>query len=117
MAINNQIEWTKGIKAFLLKLRMFPKFLRVKKYMDKSAAEVMDSFFNEEKLKAIFMGILADFVVKPSEFPGLGVPLTNVETAFDTRIPVDIPPAMREHFRSSQILSQIQGHDRGSRRD
>jgi phytoene dehydrogenase-like protein len=36
------------------------------------------------------MGILADFVVKPSEFPGLGVPVSNVETAFDKRIPIEI---------------------------
>ena len=90
MAINNRLEWAKGLEAIWLKLKIFPKFLKVKKYMDKSAAEIMDSFFNEPKLKAVFMGILADFVVKPSEFPGLGVPVSNVETAFDKRIPIDI---------------------------
>jgi phytoene desaturase len=90
MAINNRLEWAKCIEAIWLKLKIFPKFLKVKKYMDKSAAEIMDSFFNEPKLKAIFMGILADFVVKPSEFPGLGVPVLNVETAFDKRIPIKI---------------------------
>ena len=90
MAINNQLEWTKGLKAIWLKLKLLPKFLKVKKYFDKSAAEIMDSFFDEPKLKAVFMGILADFVVKPSEFPGLGVPVSNVETAFDKRIPIKI---------------------------
>ncbi|MFX0075784.1 MAG: phytoene desaturase family protein [Candidatus Hermodarchaeota archaeon] len=90
MAINNQLEWSKGLKALWLKLKIFPKFLKVKKYMDKSAAEIMDNFFNEPKLKAVFMGILADFVVKPSEFPGLGVPVSNVETAFDKRMPIEI---------------------------
>ena len=90
MAINNRLEWAKGLEAIWLKLKIFPKFLKVKKYMDKSAAEIMDSFFKEPKLKAVFMGILADFVVKPSEFPGLGVPVSNVETAFDKRIPIDI---------------------------
>ena len=90
MAINSRLEWTKGIKSIWLKLKLLPKFLKVKKYMDKSAAEIMDSFFHEPKLKAVFMGILADFVVKPSEFPGLGVPLCNVETAFDKRIPLKI---------------------------
>jgi phytoene dehydrogenase-like protein len=34
------------------------------------------------------MGILADFVVKPSEFFGLGIPFFNVETAFEKRIPI-----------------------------
>lgn len=90
MAINNQLEWAKGLKKILLKLQLIPKFLKVKKYMDKSAADLMDTFFNESKLKAAFMGILADFVVKPSEFPGLGVPLCNVETAFEKRIPLKI---------------------------
>jgi len=90
MALSNRLEWTKGLNSIWLKLKLLPKFLSVKKYMDKSAAEIMDSFFNEPKLKAVFMGILADFVVKPSEFPGLGVPVSNVETAFDKRIPLKI---------------------------
>jgi len=90
MAISNRLEWAKGLETIWLKLKIFPKFLKVKKYFDKSAAEIMDSFFDEPKLKAVFMGILADFVVKPSEFPGLGVPVSNVETAFDKRIPIKI---------------------------
>lgn len=90
MAINNQLEWAKGLNAIWLKLKILPKFIKAKKYMDKSAADIMDSFFDEPKLKAIFMGILADFVVKPSEFPGLGVPVSNIETAFDKRIPIKI---------------------------
>ncbi|NVM43296.1 MAG: NAD(P)/FAD-dependent oxidoreductase [Candidatus Lokiarchaeota archaeon] len=90
MAINTRLERAKGLEAIWLKLKIFPKFLKVKKYRDKSAADIMDSFFDEPKLKAVFMGILADFVVKPSEFPGLGVPLSNIETAFDKRIPKKI---------------------------
>jgi phytoene dehydrogenase-like protein len=90
MAINNQLEWTKGLKTLWLKLKLLPKFLKVKKWMDWNAAQVMDYFFNEQKIKAIYLGILADFVIKPSEFYGLGVPAVNVETAFDKRIPLKI---------------------------
>jgi all-trans-retinol 13,14-reductase len=90
MAISNQLEWTTGLKSIWLKIKIFPKFMKIKKYIDKSASEIMDSFFRDPKLKAVFMGILADFVVKPSEFPGLGVPVSNVETAFDKRIPLEI---------------------------
>ena len=90
MAINRQIEWSKGLKSTILKLKMLPGFLKVKKMMDWSAAQVMDYFFDDPKLKAVFMGILADFVVKPSEFIGLGIPAVNVETAFDKRIPIKI---------------------------
>jgi len=38
-------------------------------------------------LKTFFLGIVADFVTAPSEFPGLGVPSIHLETAFDKRIP------------------------------
>ncbi len=48
----------------------------------------MDYFFERQELKALFTAILADFVVLPSEFPGLGVPTTHIETAFDKRIPL-----------------------------
>lgn len=58
--------------------------------MNWSAAQVMDHFFKDVKLKAVFLGILADFVVKPNEFIGLGLPAVNVETAFDKRIPLKI---------------------------
>lgn len=90
MAIANQLEWSKGLKSIWLKLKLLPKFLKVKKWMDWSAAQVMDFFFKDPKLKAIFLAILADFVIKPSEFIGLGVPAVNVETAFDVRIPLKI---------------------------
>ncbi len=90
MAISNRLEWAKGLEAIWLKLKIFPRFMKAKKYFDKSAAEIMDSFFKDPKLKAVYMGILADFVVKPSEFPGLGVPVSNIETAFDKRIPLKI---------------------------
>jgi len=56
MAISNQLEWAKGLKTLWLKLKILPKFLKVKKYMDKSAAEMMNSFFKDPKLKTVFMG-------------------------------------------------------------
>ncbi len=90
MAIANQLEWTKGLKSIWLKLKLLPKFLKVKKWMDWNAAQVMDFFFKEPKIKAIYLGILADFVIKPSEFYGLGLPAVNIETSFDKRIPLEI---------------------------
>ncbi|MBD3254125.1 MAG: NAD(P)-binding protein [Candidatus Lokiarchaeota archaeon] len=85
----NQIPFVKGLKGLLLKLKLFFNYLKVKKYEKWSAAELTDHFFSNQKLKTVFLGILADFVVKPSEFPGLGVPMVNVETAFDKRIPTN----------------------------
>ena len=89
--LSNQLPFSKGLKSFLIKLKLLLKFMKVKKWQDWSAAEVMDDFFKNEKLKAVFTAILADMVVKPSQFFGLGIPGFNVETAFDKRIPIEFP--------------------------
>lgn len=85
--LGNQLPFVKGFKALSIKLKLLFKFLKVKKFKDWSAAQITDYFFKDQKLKAVYLGILADMVVKPSEFFGLGVPFFNVETAFDKRIP------------------------------
>ncbi|MHA1490444.1 MAG: phytoene desaturase family protein [Promethearchaeota archaeon] len=90
MAMGSRLEWEKGLKTLLLKFRMLSSFIRVKKKVNWNAKQIMDYFFKEPKIKAIYTSILADFVIKPSEFIGLGIPAVNVEKAFDKRIPVKI---------------------------
>lgn len=68
----------------------------VKKYRDLSAKRLMDDFFTDEKLKAVWIGILADFCAYPSQFPALGVPGLNLETAFDDRIPLERTDGLRQ---------------------
>ena len=85
--IMGQLPFVGGFKALTTKLKLLFKFLKVKKFSKWSAAEVLDYYFKSPKLKAVFTGILADIVTKPSEFPGLGIPFFNIETAFDKRIP------------------------------
>jgi phytoene desaturase len=68
------------------RLRMVLRFLGVKRFAKLSAAELTERFFRSEKLRAVYTGILADMMVTPGEFPALGVPLLNPETAFDARI-------------------------------
>lgn len=87
--LGNQLPFVKGLQALAIKLKLFLKMFKVRKFKDWSGAQITDYFFTNEKLKAVYLGILADMVVKPSEFQGLGVPFTNVETAFDKRIPID----------------------------
>ncbi len=77
----------RGISA---KIRLWLGFQKVKKMKDWSAKQVMEHFFTNPGLRAVFTGILADFCVLPSEFAGLGVPWANIETAFDKRIPLVI---------------------------
>ncbi len=86
--LGNQLPFVKGFEALIIKLKLLFKFLKVKKFKDWSAAQITDFFFKDQKLKAVYLGILADMVVKPSEFFGLGVPFFNIETAFDKRIPI-----------------------------
>ncbi|MEX1307561.1 MAG: NAD(P)/FAD-dependent oxidoreductase [Eubacteriales bacterium] len=73
--------------SIFVKLWMLGLFQKVKRMSKWTAKEVTEHFFSDPKLRAVFTGILADFCVLPSEFPGLGVPLCNVETAYDLRIP------------------------------
>jgi phytoene dehydrogenase-like protein len=89
MTLDRQAEEATALRGLLLKLRMAWLFRRVRQYETWNAQQVMDHFFTDPRLKAFFLGILADMVVLPSEFPGLGVPATNQETAFDTRLPAD----------------------------
>jgi phytoene dehydrogenase-like protein len=93
MALVRRSERAQGLASWPLRLRTLLAFQRVKSMVDWSAAQVMDHFFEREEIKALFTAILADFVVLPSEFSGLGVPATHVETAFDKRIPLQVSRA------------------------
>jgi phytoene dehydrogenase-like protein len=68
-------------------------FNQVRAVQDWSAEQVMDRFFQGPELKALYTAILADFVVRPSQFRGLGIPTVNVETAFDKPIPRQVSKA------------------------
>jgi phytoene dehydrogenase-like protein len=93
VALARRAERASGLTALLLKARMWWIFNQVRAMQDWSAEQVMDRFFRGPELKALYTGILADFVVRPSEFPGLGIPTVNVETAFDKRIPRQVSKA------------------------
>jgi all-trans-retinol 13,14-reductase len=89
ITLNERSEREAGLAKLMTRLKLFRLFRKVRHMEKWSAAEVMDHFFDEEKVKAVFTAILADFVVLPSQFQGLGIPRVNVETAFDKRIPRD----------------------------
>jgi len=86
-SLGRQAEGARGLQALWLKLRMLMAFQGVKGMAKWTGAQVMDHFFDSPVLKTFFLGIVADFVTAPSEFPGLGVPSLHLETAFDKRIP------------------------------
>jgi all-trans-retinol 13,14-reductase len=87
MSLARWSETTRGPGALWLKLRMALAFQTVRKYANWNSSQLMDHYFRSPVLKTIFLGIVADFVTAPSEFPALGVPSIHLETAFDKRIP------------------------------
>jgi phytoene dehydrogenase-like protein len=83
-------EKTKGFKSLLFKVAMYGKLLPLLPKAKWSAQKLMDYYFKGKEIKAAFTSILADFVVKPEEFQGLGVALVNPEPAFDRRVPLKL---------------------------
>lgn len=92
-AYNRRIQKKEGFARLVLKARLAAGFMRIQNWKDRTAEQAMDFFFKNKELKALFTAILADFVVPPSRFPALGVPFLNIETAFDTRIPLQVSRA------------------------
>ena len=93
MSLGRRAENARGLAALWFKLRLLLAFQPVKKYANWNGGQLMDHFFESPVLKTFFLGIVADFVTAPSEFPALGVPSIHLETAFDKRIPTY--PGMR----------------------
>jgi phytoene dehydrogenase-like protein len=87
MTLMRRAEDAGFLRSLPIKLRMARLFGRVKHMQEWSSQRAMDHFFTDDRLKALFLGILADLVVRPSDFAALAVPAMNQETAFDRRLP------------------------------
>jgi all-trans-retinol 13,14-reductase len=87
MSLARRAETASGLASLWLKLRMLMAFQPVKGMLKWNGGQLMDHYFQSPALKTVFLGIVADFVTAPSEFPALGVPAIHLETAFDKRIP------------------------------
>jgi phytoene dehydrogenase-like protein len=87
MSLARRLETARGLAALWLKLRMYLAYQGVKDRANWNGHQLMDHYFDSPALKTLFLGIVADFVTAPSEFPALGVPAIHLETAFDKRIP------------------------------
>jgi phytoene desaturase len=87
MSIARRSESRHGLSRLWSKLRLLLAFQAVKRFSFWNGGQLMDHYFQSPVLKTLFLGIVADFVTAPSEFPALGVPSLHLETAFDKRIP------------------------------
>ena len=107
MSLGRQAETASGLAALWLKLQMWLAFQSVKDKVDWNGGQLMDYYFKSPVLKTFFLGIVADFVTAPSEFPALGVPSIHLETAFDKRIPT-YPGTQSAQTAYSYILGGCQ---------
>ena len=107
MSLGRQAETARGLAALWLKLQMWFTFQQVKDKVDWNGGQLMDFYFRSPDLKTFFLGIVADFVTAPSEFPALGVPSIHLETAFDKRIPT-FPGAQSAQTAYSYIIGGCQ---------
>lgn len=76
-------------KGMISKLKQLIKFLPIMGKKEWSAQQLMDYCFTNKKLQAVFIGILADYVASPKNFPGLIIPIINAESQYDERVPLD----------------------------
>ena len=70
-------------------IALIASFLPAARYSRMTAQQLVEHFFSDERLQALYTGILADYCADPREVWGLAVPLTNLETGFDDRIPLE----------------------------
>ena len=72
------------------KLRFYAALLPLLGKVKWTAERLLAHYFKSEKLKAVFVSILADFFTPPSQFQGLGVFALNSEKAYNERVPANL---------------------------
>ncbi len=87
ITLERQFQVSGSLRKIPLGIGMALRWNSIKKYEKLNAQQLIDSHFTEQKLKFVFMAILADMVILPTEYPALGIPFSNQENAYDRRIP------------------------------
>jgi len=87
MTFARRLEKASALAALYLKIRMYLRLLPLLPKKDWSAQRLMAHYFKSEKLRIVFISILADFFTPDSQFIGLGVFALNPEASFDKRMP------------------------------
>ena len=99
MTIARWIERASSLEKLALQAKLYATLLPFLPRMNWSAEKLMGSYFNSEKLKCVFISILADFFTPPSEFQGLGVFQINSEASFDCRMPDELEKGASQLFQ------------------
>lgn len=92
MTIGRGLEKASGVAKWIQTIQLYAALLPLLPKKDWSAQRLMDGYFQSEQLKCVFISILADFFIRPSDFMGLGVFALNHETFYDKREPKHLAP-------------------------
>jgi prolycopene isomerase len=87
MTLARKMEKAGGLAKLALNARLYWTLLPLLPKKDWSAQRLMDHYFSSDKLKCVFISILADFFIRPSQFIGLGVFALNHESFYEKRMP------------------------------
>lgn len=87
MTLARRMEKAVGYKRFAARAAFYLFLLPLLPKKDWSAEKLVAHYFKSEKLRCVFISILADFFTPPSQFMGLGVFALNTETFFEKRMP------------------------------
>jgi len=87
MTLGRRLGKAPGLEKTLLNLKLYWTLLPFLPKIKWSSQRLMDYYFDSDQLKCVFISILADFFIKPSQFLGLGVFALNYETFYEKRIP------------------------------
>ena len=120
MTLARRMEESSGLASLYWKLRLYLKLLPILSKMGWNAQQLMDHYFESEKLKLVFTSILADFFIAPRDFVGLGVFALNQEPSFDKRVPRELGKDAIQYYHYSvlggmgklveALVSKIESH-------
>lgn len=90
ITVARKAERSSGLKSLIQKIKLYSTLLPFLPRINWNSKRMIEHLFKNRNLQEVFISILADFVVKPSQFPGLGIPAVNPEPAFDRRVPLEV---------------------------
>ncbi|NIV37002.1 MAG: NAD(P)-binding protein [Anaerolineae bacterium] len=103
MTLARRMEESSGLAALYWRLRLYLKLLPIMSKMGWNAQQLMDHYFQSDKLKLVFTSILADFFIAPRDFVGLGVFALNQEPSFDKRVPRELAKDTIQYYHYSVL--------------
>ncbi len=103
MTCARKIDQNQGWQARTWQARLAASLLPFMSRKDWNVTRLMNSYFKSERLKMVFISILADFFTPPSQFTGLGVFALNQETSFERRMPKTLAPGAEQLYHYSVL--------------